>query len=130
MEARVEPPGGLPPVTFLNTHFQHDDPGTRAEQAAKVNELFGKADGPLILAGDLNAVPDSGPMRAIAKTWTLATPADERLRTVPAARPRHQIDYVLFRPAGRFRVTEAKVVEERVASDHRPVLAVLEWAGK
>ena len=41
--------------------------------------------------------------------------------------PKRQIDYVLFRPAGRFKVAEARVIEEKVASDHRPVLAVLEW---
>jgi hypothetical protein len=33
---------------------------------------------------------------------------------------------VLFR--GKFKVTEASVIEEKVASDHRPVLAVLKWA--
>ena len=44
--------------------------------------------------------------------------------------PRRQIDYVLYRPAGRFRVVEAKVIDETVASDHRPVLAVLEWAAE
>lgn len=41
-----------------------------------------------------------------------------------------QIDFVLYRTAGQFRVVEVKVVEEKVASDHRPVLAVLEWVGK
>ena len=30
----------------------------------------------------------------------------------------------------KFKVVEAKVIEEKVASDHRPVLAVLEWVGK
>ena len=43
--------------------------------------------------------------------------------------PKQQIDYVLFR-RGKFKVVEAKVIEEKVASDHRPVLAVLEWAGE
>jgi endonuclease/exonuclease/phosphatase family metal-dependent hydrolase len=130
LEVRVEPGAGRPAVTFLNTHFQHDDAATRAEQAARVNELFGKSDGPLLLAGDLNATPDSEPMRTLGQSWTLATPAADRLRTIPAGAPRQQIDYVLFRPAGRFRATEARVIEEKVASDHRPVLAVLEWAAK
>jgi endonuclease/exonuclease/phosphatase family metal-dependent hydrolase len=129
VEARVEPGGGRPALTFLATHFQHDDAATRKEQAAKLNELFGTADRPLILAGDLNATPDSEPMKLIAEKWSYATAPGKGLFTIPAGEPRRQIDYVLFRPAGRFRVVEAKVIAEPVASDHRPVLAVLEWAG-
>lgn len=130
VEVKGEPAGGLPPLTFIGTHFQHDNAATRAEQAAKVNELFGKADGPLILAGDLNAAPDSEPMRTIAKAWAFGTAPDKGLLTIPSESPRRQIDYILFRPADRFRVSEAKVIGEKVASDHRPVFAVLEWAGK
>jgi endonuclease/exonuclease/phosphatase (EEP) superfamily protein YafD len=32
---------------------------------------------------------------------------------------------VLFRPAGRWRVVDAQVIDERTASDHRPLLVVL-----
>ena len=126
VEAKVEPGGGRPALTFVGTHFQHDDPAIREEQAARINELFGSADGPIILAGDLNATPDSKPMKLIAEKWTFATAPDRGLLTIPAETPRRQIDYVLYRPAGRFRVIEAKVIAEPVASDHRPVLAVLE----
>ncbi|HET6575558.1 MAG TPA: endonuclease/exonuclease/phosphatase family protein [Fimbriiglobus sp.] len=129
VETTVEPGGGRPALTFVGTHFQHDDPATREEQAAKVNELFGSAGGPVILAGDLNAAPDSKPMKAIAEKWSFATAPDKGLLSIPAEKPRRQIDYVLYRPAGRFRVVQAKVIAEPVASDHRPVLAVLEWAG-
>ncbi|HVK09665.1 MAG TPA: endonuclease/exonuclease/phosphatase family protein [Gemmataceae bacterium] len=129
LEARVEVGAGRA-ITFLNTHFQHDDAATRAEQAAKVSDLFAGADGPVVLAGDLNATPESEPMKALAKHWTPATPFDRGLKTIPAGAPKSQIDYVLVRPAGRFKVVEATVIEEKVASDHRPVLAVLEWVGK
>jgi endonuclease/exonuclease/phosphatase family metal-dependent hydrolase len=130
MEARVQPDGGLPALTFLGTHFQHDDARTREEQAARVNELFGAAAGPVILAGDLNATPDSPPLKVLGKAWSVAAPPGKELLTFPADVPRRQIDYVLFRPTGAFRVTEARVIEEKVASDHRPVLVVLELVGK
>jgi endonuclease/exonuclease/phosphatase family metal-dependent hydrolase len=129
VETKVEPGGGLPALTFVGTHFQHDDPATREQQAAKVNDLFGSADGPVILAGDLNATPDSKPMKVIAEKWAFDTAPDKGLMTIPAREPRRQIDYVLYRPAGRFRVVGAKVIAEPVASDHRPVLALLEWVG-
>jgi len=59
MRATVEPGGGWPAVTVLNTHLQHDDGPTRETQAAKLNDLFGVAEGAFVLAGDLNAAPDS-----------------------------------------------------------------------
>ena len=128
MQATVEPGGGIPALTLLNTHLQHDDGQTREKQAAKIDELFGKAEGVFILAGDLNARPGSAPVKALAKNWAFATePGGKGLLTIPSDVPKQQIDYVLFR--GKFKVTEAKVIEEKVASDHRPVLAVLEWAG-
>ena len=125
VEATIDLPDGRP-LTFLATHFQHDDDATRREQAAKVNELFAASDRPAVVAGDLNATPDSEPMKRLAKSWTYATPPDKGLLTIPAGEPRKQIDYVLVRPAARFRVVEAKVIPEKVASDHRPVLAVVE----
>jgi endonuclease/exonuclease/phosphatase (EEP) superfamily protein YafD len=36
---------------------------------------------------------------------------------------------MLLRPAGAWKVVSATVLEEPVASDHRPVLVVLEWRG-
>jgi endonuclease/exonuclease/phosphatase (EEP) superfamily protein YafD len=40
-----------------------------------------------------------------------------------------RVDYVLIRPAGRWRVVESSIVDDAVASDHRPLLVVLEWTG-
>jgi endonuclease/exonuclease/phosphatase family metal-dependent hydrolase len=131
MRAAVEPGGGWPAVTVLDTHLQHDDGPTRETQVARIDELFGAAAGAIVLAGDLNATPGSPPIRALARNWAFATePGGKGLLTIPAGAPRQQIDYVLVRPAGAFRVAEARVVEEPVASDHRPVLAVLERVGQ
>jgi len=80
---------------------------------------------PTILAGDLNALPGSAPMKLLAEGWQIAG-AGEPHPTFPAAAPDRQIDYILYRPADRWRVVEVKVLEESAASDHRPILAVLE----
>jgi endonuclease/exonuclease/phosphatase family metal-dependent hydrolase len=50
--------------------------------------------------------------------------------TSPSGVPRSQIDYILYRPLKSFRVMEALVIDEKVASDHRPVLAVLRRVGE
>jgi hypothetical protein len=46
--------------------------------------------------------------------------------TIPVGKPARQIDYVLFRPARRWRTREVQVLDEVVASDHRAILAVIE----
>ena len=116
-------------LVFVTTHLHHQRPEFREEQARRLNELFGDADGPVVLAGDLNATPGEKPLTLLSAKWAVA-PAGPAHPTYPAGKPAKQLDYVLCRPAGRLRVVQARVIDEPVASDHRPVLAVLEWVGK
>jgi endonuclease/exonuclease/phosphatase family metal-dependent hydrolase len=111
--------------SFVTTHLHHRNPELRRQQAARLREIFGKIEHPVILAGDFNALPNSPPMQVFQTDWTNAT-ADEKLLTYPAQTPARQIDYVLFRPVDRLRLSGAQVVNEAVASDHRPVLVELE----
>ena len=90
-------------------------------------QQFGSA--PAILAGDLNAPPDSPTLRGLATVWTLPEWASP-LYTFPADTPRVQIDYVLYRPADAWKVVRAEVLHEPVASDHRPLLVVLQYQGE
>ena len=46
--------------------------------------------------------------------------------TFPSRDPVKRIDYVMIRPPERWRVVESRVVEEEAASDHRPLLVVLQ----
>lgn len=119
-------------ITVLATHFHHtEDEANRVASAEALLALFpaeagpGPRDAPMLLVGDLNATPDSRPLALLLASWFVAGAAD-LAPTGPAAEPRRKIDYVLYRPSGRWRVIESRVVAEPVASDHRPVLAVLE----
>jgi endonuclease/exonuclease/phosphatase family metal-dependent hydrolase len=47
--------------------------------------------------------------------------------TFPADGPAREIDFILVRPRNGFRVLEHRVLGEEVASDHRPILLVLEF---
>ena len=49
--------------------------------------------------------------------------------TYPSKKPGKQIDFIFYRPTDAWRVVETKVLNEPVASDHCPILAVLEWRG-
>lgn len=126
LEVDVKPANGIPPLTFYATHFDYrgDYDGERMDSARLVNELVARRpDALAILAGDLNALPDSKPLQELSAQWA----RDSRVTlTFPAAKPTRQIDYILFRPADRWRVIEAQVPDEPAASDHRPLLVILE----
>ncbi len=114
---------------FIATHL---DTGEKARfSSVPLIEALLKTDtdSPAILAGDLNAVPGSPTMQAFDKTWRNATHRQE-LYTYRADNPSRQLDYVLVRPSKRWKVLEAKVLSEAVASDHRPILAVMQLLPK
>lgn len=118
--------GGPTPLRFYATHFDNASADDRLASAKMLVELAGQNQTiPSILAGDLNAVPGSEPLNTLATSWEMAG-AGRELPTFPATGPNRQIDYVLFRPAERWKVVETRVIDEPVASDHRPILAVLE----
>jgi len=125
LEILVELPSG-DEIVFIGTHLDHTrDQTDRIAQAKRLNRLFKRNRKPTILAGDLNAIPESEPMRIFFRFWTDASARDPQ-PTFPSSSPRRRIDYVLFRPASRWRVLESRVIEEKVASDHCPLLVVLE----
>lgn len=122
------PPGALGQVAyrFLSTHLDLNEPD-RLAAAARIEEIVKSwpEATPAILAGDMNAAPDSKPIKALEGVWKSAK-GDRPLLTSPARTPRRQIDYIFLRPASRWRVVEVRVLDEAVASDHRPLFAVLE----
>ncbi len=111
-------------VRFIGTHLDHTSESQRLCQARRLSEWFRKDDRPAILAGDLNALPSGSAMKMIETSWARAF--DDDVPTWPSDKPKKKIDYVLFRPQNRWKVLETKVIDEQVASDHRPVLVVLE----
>jgi endonuclease/exonuclease/phosphatase family metal-dependent hydrolase len=119
-------------VTFVGTHLDHTgDPADRIAQAKELNRILVGTDknakNPVILAGDLNATPGSEPMRRLLEHWQDAA-AEKPMPTFPSGQPDRRIDYVLYRPAERWTVVESRVIPEPVASDHCPVLTILEYA--
>lgn len=111
-------------LRFICTHFDHRETGIRIRQAKDVNAFFYPDHLPGILAGDLNAVPGSDPIAILQKCWNISSNSLEP--TAPSHAPVSKIDYIMYRPGERWRLIESRVIEEKVASDHNPVLAVLE----
>ncbi len=112
-------------IQFIGTHLDHiKDERVRMQQAEDLVTIFKNTNYPAILAGDLNALPNSNPMKEIYKIWTKGDPTNQP--TYPSDDPTKKIDYVLYQPANRWRVLETKVIDEKIASDHCPLLTVLE----
>jgi endonuclease/exonuclease/phosphatase family metal-dependent hydrolase len=124
--AQLEAPHAKEPLLLFATHLDHRrDDRERLASATKINELLAMhGDAPALLAGDLNDTWESATLAILRRQWTRAN--EEERPTIPVAAPDRQIDFVLLRPATRWKVVEFRVLEEAVASDHRAILAVLE----
>jgi endonuclease/exonuclease/phosphatase family metal-dependent hydrolase len=126
LTVRVKPYGRGPLVQFTSTHLdQGRDPANRLAQVEAVNELLAQGEIPSILAGDMNARRDTDVMLALEASWTNTSTADSDPGSA-SGRPRSRGDHILVRPAGQWRVSEWQVIDETLASDHRPLLAVLD----
>ena len=112
LSVRGQPKNGLPDFVFADTHLCHNNAETCLQQTQQLNAVLQSADG-------LNALPDSSPIKVLLeKCWT------------DAISPKSRIDHVLYLQKDLWKVLEITIVDDKVlASDHRPVLAVLEWHG-
>ena len=110
---------GIGPLVFVGTHLCHQDNDLRTLQTGRIKQVLAKEDGPpTILAGDFNARPGSDPMNVLLDDgW------------IDVVAPRSRIDYILIRAADPWKVKDVIIVDEPVASDHDPILAILEWQG-
>jgi endonuclease/exonuclease/phosphatase family metal-dependent hydrolase len=121
---RIRPRPTMPELVFVGIHFYRTEE-ERLAQAARLVEILATEAAPVLLVGDFNSQPGTAVMNLLARHWHMpAKPADAHF-TFPADEPDREIDFVLYRPADRFELLEYGVVDQRVASDHRPVLAVL-----
>jgi endonuclease/exonuclease/phosphatase family metal-dependent hydrolase len=117
-------------LAFITTHLDHTgEPSDRYLQAKAINDAASNLK-TAILAGDFNCEVGSPPMQELTGQelggkWTLVSDADPTL-TCPSDTPKEKIDHVFVRPKERWKVTEVKVIDDRIASDHRPVMVKME----
>lgn len=125
--AQIPLGGDEPRINFLCTHLDHSNETVRLEQVFALNRIVGDLPrSPTILAGDLNAAPESRTMTRLRGMWTDSAP-EKAGNTFSAEKPSTRIDYVLYRQAPGWKVREQRVLDESVASDHRPLLTVFEF---
>lgn len=128
MEADITVPGIKQPLKVLATHFDHrPDERERIASSEKIARLIQDwGNRPALLAGDLNAIPESKTLKLLEQDWMRSN--REILPTIPSGKPTRQIDYILLRPQQGWKVVECRVLDAPIASDHLGILAVIEWS--
>lgn len=112
-------------ISFIGTHLDHTpDPANRISQVIQLNNLLDGIKYPVILAGDLNALPGSEPMKILERKWVLSDPSG-LIPTYPSSSPKKKIDYVLFYPFDAWEIVETYVIDNKIASDHCPYMVIL-----
>ncbi|MFA5650225.1 MAG: endonuclease/exonuclease/phosphatase family protein [Proteiniphilum sp.] len=126
-EARTALIVELERYVVVNTHLSLN--GEERLESVKIITDAAKAyDKPVFLIGDLNATPESAPMEFLKKGWQILS--DPHQPTSPSVNPRRTIDYILGYTANEhnYTIQQAEVIDEPVASDHRPLFADIRLA--
>lgn len=116
-------------VRLINTHFDWlETIGSENARLATIDvieEAFMKADPnfPTLLTGDLNSRPQSKVLGKLKKMGWVNSSGNKEYFTIDSDNPTMQIDYVLFRPAKKLKVTNFYVMDGVLSSDHLPVVA-------
>ena len=95
-----------------------------------IKQSISNSSKPFFLAGDLNDTPDSKFIKALQQDFQLLTNVEKA--TYPAPEPTETIDYIAAwkSTTDDFAVVSTQVVEEPMASDHRPITVKLRVAKK
>lgn len=112
-------------IVVASTHLDNQSKGNRDVQATAVSNHLTQSTLPTIVAGDFNARPDSGPIKTMETRWDMAC-REGLLPTCPSINPRGKIDYIFTYPQSAWKVVSVEVLDDKEASDHRPLLVVLE----
>ena len=125
LSVQVKGPDGQP-LTIVNVHFDWvEDDRFRFAQAEALTRHLDRLTTPYLLLGDFNDVPGSRTLALFrSRAGEAAKPGSDRF-TFSSTQPTKEIDYIFFAPASGWRTQDVDVIDETVASDHRPLVAVL-----
>jgi endonuclease/exonuclease/phosphatase family metal-dependent hydrolase len=121
--AQVDLPG-KDSLLALVTHLQHNSDVSRLLQVKELVNATASLTIPLVMGGDLNEQPSATDFFTIydgSFTRTCTTCPN----TFPASNATAVIDFLAYKPAGKFSVSNHKAIIETLASDHLPVVSEL-----
>jgi len=107
----------------FNTHLSLTEKD-RISAVKIIEEAIKAYQKPVLLAGDLNDTPGSTMMQLLQHHFQLLS---SNAFSFPSDKPDRCIDYILMHHKQKVSVLQAEVLNEPVASDHRPVMVQLNW---
>lgn len=119
-EARTALVVELDKYVVVNTHLSLTNE-ERLESVKIITDAVSSYSKPVFLMGDLNATPESEPISFLQDQWQILS--NPKQHTSPSVNPRVTIDYILGYTANgqTYAKYQAQVIDEQVASDHRPL---------
>ena len=129
LAVEVRLPGGES-LMFVNVHFDWvDDDRYRFAQAECLRKYLDQLAIPYVLLGDFNDEPGSRTLELLSKGALEAKKPTGKRLTWSSTEPQMEIDFIFTAPIERWKVIMVDVIDETIASDHRPVIAELEFVG-
>ena len=123
LEVVVRPAGWPGTLSLVSVHHDWINEEVRVKQVSALLDRVDKRGHPVILAGDFNAEPGSASLELLKEqSWKMLRKG--RADTCPSVEPEFEIDFFFARGLPDFSY-EDKVIEEKEASDHRPIAVVI-----
>jgi endonuclease/exonuclease/phosphatase family metal-dependent hydrolase len=122
LSVRISLPKRKKEILFGTVHFALNAPG-RMVQAEEVLAVTKDSRIPVILTGDLNALPGTEEILKLETRFT-ETGSPEAL-TFSADKPEKKIDYIMVSNPNLRKVTARKVYYDVLLSDHLPVVSTV-----
>jgi endonuclease/exonuclease/phosphatase family metal-dependent hydrolase/Icc-related predicted phosphoesterase len=119
-EARTALLVELDRYVVVNTHLSLKNE-ERTESVRIITDAVSDYNKAVILMGDLNATPDSEPIEVLKSNWQILS--NPETKTFPSGEPTVTLDYILGYKGKRetYAKYNAQVIDEKTASDHRPL---------
>ena len=142
LTVKVNIPGIDAEYLFIATHLDHLSKETnRIMQAHKLNEIISSQEQNYIIAGDMNAEPDSKTMKILSEKAQF-TPKSLHLPTYSSSKPKVKIDWIGTDKSGNWKLQESFTADKLkdapkgwkelllITTDHFPLMNVYEFEVK
>lgn len=119
-KAKVTVDGGKV-ITVAATHFGLTQTGRIVQSKEMMEYISENMSGPVLICGDLNAIPSSQEINYLYSRLTEAFGDKQNIYTFSTTSPSSHIDYIFANDKVAFK-TDATVIQSKVASDHFPIM--------
>ncbi|MDG1875006.1 MAG: DUF3472 domain-containing protein [Mariniblastus sp.] len=107
------------PFRVADVHFYRTEAERVAQAKTLLKELNQQETMPTVVLGDFNSSPKS-PVLELFADWRIPDKGEDHF-TFSSDKPDREIDFAMYRPPNAFKFQTIDVIDEPVASDHRPL---------